>query len=72
VVDVVIDSNSVAPFWGGGTFTANQPMDMYCGLVQRFRRRLNWPRSAWPIARTRTSEFYRSELCLRHYVCELV
>lgn len=33
---VVIDGNSEASFWGGGTFTGNQPMDMYCGLYNGF------------------------------------
>jgi hypothetical protein len=28
---VVIDGNAYAAFWGGGTFTNNQPMDVYCG-----------------------------------------
>jgi Right handed beta helix region len=28
---VVIDGNANASFWGGGTFTGNQPMDVYCG-----------------------------------------
>ena len=28
---VVIDGNAYAAFWGGGTFTGNQPMDVYCG-----------------------------------------
>lgn len=28
---IVIDGNSEASFWGGGTFTGNQPIDMYCG-----------------------------------------
>jgi hypothetical protein len=28
---VVIDGNSEASFWGGGTFTGNQPIDLYCG-----------------------------------------
>jgi Right handed beta helix region len=30
---VVIDGNSEASFWGGGTFTDNQPMDLYCGAL---------------------------------------
>ena len=30
---VVIDGNSEALFWGGGTFTGNQPMDVYCGTL---------------------------------------
>jgi hypothetical protein len=30
---VVIDGNSEASFWGGGTFTGNQPMDLYCGAL---------------------------------------
>ena len=28
---IVIDGNSYAAFWGGGTFTGNQPIDVYCG-----------------------------------------
>lgn len=28
---VVIDGNAYAAFWGGGTFTGNQPIDVYCG-----------------------------------------
>ena len=28
---VVIDGNAYGAFWGGGTFTGNQPMDVYCG-----------------------------------------
>jgi hypothetical protein len=30
---VVIDGNSEASFWAGGTFTDNQPMDLYCGAL---------------------------------------
>lgn len=30
---VVIDQNSDATFWGGGTFTGNNPMDVYCGAL---------------------------------------
>ena len=30
---VVIDGNSEASFWSGGTFTGNQPMDLYCGVL---------------------------------------
>jgi len=30
---VVIDGNSEASFWAGGTFTGNQPMDLYCGAL---------------------------------------
>lgn len=33
---VVIDGNSEASFWGGGTFTGNQPMDLYCGAYGGF------------------------------------
>jgi hypothetical protein len=28
---VVIVSNSTATFWGGGTFTGNDPLDVFCG-----------------------------------------
>jgi hypothetical protein len=31
--DVVIDGNSEASFWGGGTFTGNQSMNVYCGAL---------------------------------------
>lgn len=30
---VVIDGNSEASFWGGGTFTGNNPIDVYCGAL---------------------------------------
>lgn len=30
---IVIDQNSDASFWGGGTVTGNQPMDLYCGAL---------------------------------------
>ena len=30
---VVIDGNSEASFWAGGTFTGNQPLDLYCGAL---------------------------------------
>lgn len=30
---VVIDGNSEASFWGGGTFTGNKSMDVYCGAL---------------------------------------
>jgi hypothetical protein len=33
---VVIDGNSEASFWSGGTFTGNQPMDVYCGAYNGF------------------------------------
>ena len=33
---VVIDGNSEASFWSGGTFTGNQPIDIYCGVYGGF------------------------------------
>ena len=33
---VVIDGNSNASFWNGGTFTGNQPIDVYCGVYNGF------------------------------------
>ena len=32
----VIDGNSEGACWGGGTFTGNQPIDVYCGAGNRF------------------------------------
>jgi hypothetical protein len=33
---VVINENSDATFWSGGTFTGNQPIDVYCGSFNGF------------------------------------
>jgi len=33
---VVINENGDAQFWGGGTFTGNQPIDVYCGTYNGF------------------------------------
>lgn len=33
---VVINENGDVAFWGGGTFTGNQPIDVYCGTYNAF------------------------------------